>query len=140
MNVDYDEYGKEIHLKLWELLIQELNFYENEIKISSKYKPKYSKTELCIKNIMLCLTYPRLDINVSKHLNHLLKAPFCIHPKTGLLSVPLNEKDILNFKMENITEIDDTIDSINHNRYLLLILGNQNSHIFMIISKILLIN
>ncbi|KAF7635640.1 DNA primase [Meloidogyne graminicola] len=38
--------------------------------------------------------YPRLDENVTTGINHLLKAPFTVHPKTGFIAVPLNFEEI----------------------------------------------
>ena len=40
--------------------------------------------------IALAHTYPRFDANVTTAVNHLLKAPFCVHPASGKISVPID--------------------------------------------------
>jgi DNA primase small subunit len=69
-----------------------------------------------LEEIILQYTYPRLDAEVSKHRNHLLKAPFCVHPKTGRVCVPVDPAKIEKFDPEAVptvrqllTELDDTM-------------------------------
>lgn len=52
--------------------------------------------------IMLRHTYPRLDVNVSREINHLLKAPFCVHPKTGRVCVPFRAAEAESFSPANM--------------------------------------
>lgn len=65
---------------------------ENEIR-----KKKMDKYPCLIEEMRLQYAYPRLDVNVTKGINHLLKSPLCVHPKTGRLCVPIDINNIDEF-------------------------------------------
>ncbi|KAK9867682.1 hypothetical protein WJX84_000552 [Apatococcus fuscideae] len=56
---------------------------------SKDFSGAHSLRRAC-EEIVFAHAYPRLDMEVSKKMNHLLKAPFCIHPKTGKVCVPID--------------------------------------------------
>ncbi|XP_055378972.1 DNA primase small subunit [Condylostylus longicornis] len=82
----------ELHLKRFDtsnskIMWDQFKCFFQSLKVNSglSYKLKY-----IVEEIQLAILYPRLDINVTKGFNHLLKSPFCIHPSTGKVCVPFN--------------------------------------------------
>jgi DNA primase small subunit len=78
-----------------------------KLGISKDLFRKKKKTALihAMEDIVLQYTYPRLDAEVSKHRNHLLKAPFCVHPKTGRVCVPIDPAKIDDFDPEAVPTV-----------------------------------
>ncbi|RWS12090.1 DNA primase small subunit-like protein [Dinothrombium tinctorium] len=76
--------------------------------IGSRRRSKHYLAEL-----QLQLLYPRLDANVSKTMNHLLKSPFSVHPKTGRVCVPIDIEKVDSFNPFTVPQINELIVEIN---------------------------
>lgn len=103
--------------------------WNNMVTQSNKYKGKRGKINYFIQEVKLQHCFPRLDANVTRGLNHLLKLPFCVHPKTGKICVPIDISNIDEFDifkvptLENLTAesmdpyikiMKDFVDSLNN--------------------------
>ncbi|CAG8826543.1 24786_t:CDS:2, partial [Gigaspora rosea] len=78
-----------------------------------KYSKKAEQLQICKLEIMFQYTYPRLDEAVSKNINHLLKSPFCVHPKTGRVCVPIQPDDCENFDPFEVPTVSSLYQELN---------------------------
>uniref|UniRef100_A0A0N4ZNX9 DNA primase n=1 Tax=Parastrongyloides trichosuri TaxID=131310 RepID=A0A0N4ZNX9_PARTI len=103
----FKELGNNKKLK-WEFLKDFYYKNESNFTIHVLYKTKLRK-------FLLYKMYPRLDINVSTVTSHLLKSPFCIHPKTGCVAVPLDLNKLEEYKINEFPRIDQLIQELGEN-------------------------
>lgn len=84
--------------------------YFESLRVRGQLKPKL---RYIVEEVQMAMLYPRLDINVSKGTNHLLKAPFCVHPKTGKVCVPFNPNLVQKFDPMTVPTINLLLEEIN---------------------------
>ena len=68
---------------------------------------KPNRVEILMK-VMFEFLYPRLDVNVSHGTNHLLKAPFSVHPATGKVCIPFEARNVEAFDLSEVPDIEST--------------------------------
>jgi len=60
-------------------------------------QPKQAWVADRLRETVLAYVWPRIDFNVSKAVNHLIKCPYVAHPKTKRIAVPIDPNDYWNF-------------------------------------------
>jgi DNA primase small subunit len=86
-NLADDAFGHETTQDRWQ-------FIEERIQSIAK---QHDWMESRMRETMLVFVWPRLDFNVTKAKNHLIKAPYVAHPKSGRIAVPIDPDDYYNF-------------------------------------------
>jgi len=85
---------------------------DERARTAQTYKQKQD-AKTFLKDVVIQYTYPRLDINVSKQMNHLLKSPFVVHPKTGRVCVPIDPAKLDEFDPLKVPTIGRLVDELN---------------------------
>lgn len=73
----------------------------------SEAKNRRGKSNYFLEEVKLQHCFPRLDTHVTRGMNHLLKMPFCVHPKTGNVCVPLDIETMEKFRLDKVPNIDN---------------------------------
>lgn len=63
------------------------------------------RLQAALEDIKLQYLYARIDAEVSKHQNHLLKSPFVVHPGTGRVCVPVDPDRVDDFDPERVPTV-----------------------------------
>lgn len=87
--------------------------FANSMRTSQTGSIWNRKLKYIIEEIQIALMYPRLDINVTKGINHLLKSPFVIHPATGKVCVPFSVQAVSKFDPNTVPTINQLLEDIN---------------------------
>lgn len=82
------------------------------VQSNRNVKDMQRRLKYLIEEIQMSILCPRLDISVSKTANHLLKAPFCVHPKTGKVCVPFNPTAVSKFDPTTVPRLRQLLSEV----------------------------
>lgn len=106
---------KELHRKLIGLCKMHhkssTDCWTTMVNASNSYKGRRGYNYF-LQEVKLQHCFPRLDTNVTRGMNHLLKLPFCVHPKTGNVCVPLDIDTIDKFDLASVPNIKNLSEEI----------------------------
>ena len=81
---------------------------QNQAPTKPEEKENYQLLQMALPRLVLHAIYPRLDVNVSSSLQHLLKSPFSLHPNTAKVCLVIDPQQI--HTLDPFTDIPSLFD------------------------------
>eukprot|EP00878_Enallax_costatus_P022155 GHUV01023495.1.p1 GENE.GHUV01023495.1~~GHUV01023495.1.p1 ORF type:complete len:301 (+),score=114.06 GHUV01023495.1:842-1744(+) len=91
----------------------ELEKTVNDKALRLQFDNQREKFRKCLSDNIFAYSYPRLDVEVTEKMNHLLKAPFCVHPKTGKVCVPIDPAAAWEFDPDEVPTVQQLVQEMN---------------------------
>ena len=70
---------------------------------------KHESDRATLVSLVFDFVYPKLDVNVSRSLNHLLKSVFAVHPSTGKICIPLDPQKLDSFNVDQVPTLESVL-------------------------------
>ena len=83
------------------------SYIKTKVADAAKRDAKCSWFVQRLEEVLIAYVWPRIDFNVTKAVNHLIKSPLVAHPKTGRIAVPIQRGDILTFDPSRVPKLGD---------------------------------
>ncbi|KAL1916943.1 uncharacterized protein VTP21DRAFT_5140 [Calcarisporiella thermophila] len=80
---------------------------------NTKASARRQALQLCKRDIIFQYCYPRLDDKVTTEMKHLLKSPFCVHPGTGRVCVPIDPARCDEFNPLQVPTVAQLLNEVN---------------------------
>eukprot|EP00879_Flechtneria_rotunda_P032488 GHRR01035701.1.p1 GENE.GHRR01035701.1~~GHRR01035701.1.p1 ORF type:complete len:267 (+),score=123.45 GHRR01035701.1:919-1719(+) len=97
-----------LSVRRWDELVKLVTEQYQWLRHEKQYQ-RANALEKCLSDILFAYSYPRLDVEVTKKMNHLLKAPFCVHPKTGKICVPIDPAAAWEFDPDDVPTVQQLV-------------------------------
>ena len=98
-------------------LLEEFNTLSDPIerwgRIKHEANQSATKWNHPLYNLIFDFIYPKIDVEVSRKLSHLLKSPFAVHPSTEKICIPIDPEQIDSFDLNDVPSLDSLLNDIN---------------------------
>jgi DNA primase catalytic subunit len=91
-----------------------IHFHSRLMEMCIEKPSLYDRVATALYSLVLSIVWPKLDVAVTVIPKHLIKLPFCVHPSSGRVCVPLVLSTLTKTDITKLPTLEQLFDEANH--------------------------